>query len=140
MKIVYVNDAIAIWGGLERILVDKVNELTERYGYDMYLLTTDQGCHPIPYSLNSKVVHNDLGINFNTQYRFHGIRRLVERMKLKKLLIKRLEDIVNQIQPDIIVCARPELARVVVKVKGNIPFSYIIYLLYFNYCKVLTSK
>ena len=47
MKIVYLNDALAIWGGLERILVEKVNELAERYDYELYLLTANQGDHPI---------------------------------------------------------------------------------------------
>ena len=51
MRILYVNDAIAIWGGVERILVEKVNYLAENYGFEMFVVTTvNQGNHPIPYS------------------------------------------------------------------------------------------
>ena len=75
MKVLYVNDALAIWGGLERILVEKVNALTELYGYGMYLLTANQGDHPIPFPLHPKVTYRDLGIQFHKQYRYHGLRR-----------------------------------------------------------------
>ena len=71
MKIVYLNDALAIWGGLERILVEKVNELAERYDYEMYLLTANQGDHPIPFPLSPQVIHIDLQIQFHKQYQYH---------------------------------------------------------------------
>ena len=35
MRILYVTDALAIWGGLERILVEKMNYLAEEYGYEI---------------------------------------------------------------------------------------------------------
>ena len=76
MKIIYINDALAIWGGLERIVVDKVNELAARYGYELFVVTSNQGNHPIPYPLNPKVVHRDLNIQFHQEYQYHGFQRL----------------------------------------------------------------
>ena len=75
MRILYITDALAVWGGIERVLRDKMNYLVEHYGYDVHIVTTDQGDHPIPYPLNRSVVYRDLGINFHQQYRYKGIRR-----------------------------------------------------------------
>ncbi len=48
MKILYVSDAMAVWGGIERILVEKMNYLAETYHYDVHMITSNQGSHPIP--------------------------------------------------------------------------------------------
>ena len=79
MKIVYISDALAIWGGLERVLTDKVNYLADEYGYEIHLLTANQGNHPIPYFMSSKVHHHDLDVRFQQQYKFNVIRRLLLR-------------------------------------------------------------
>lgn len=124
MKIIYITDALAIWGGLERILIEKVNELTERYDYEMYLVTVNQGDHPIPFPLHQRVKQIDLDIQFHKQYRFRGIRRLLKKLELNYLYIKRLKGQINQIRPDVIVCVRSELTSAVIKAKGNIPLVY----------------
>ena len=49
MRVVFVYPALAIWGGVERIWVDKMNLLVNLYGYDVYLLTYNQGSHAVPY-------------------------------------------------------------------------------------------
>ena len=38
MKIVYIYDAIARIGGLERVLVEKMNYLAEVYKYEIFLI------------------------------------------------------------------------------------------------------
>jgi len=124
MKIVYVNDALAIWGGLERVLVEKVNELAERYDYEMYLLTINQGNHPIPYPLHPKVVYRDLGIQFHKQYQYHGFRRFIKRIELNHLFLRRLREQIDLISPNVIVCARSELSGTIAKAKGEIPFVF----------------
>lgn len=124
MKIVYLNDALAIWGGLERIMVEKVNELAERYDYEMYLLTANQGDHPIPFPLSPQVIHIDLQIQFHKQYQYHGIRRIFKKIELNRLFVCRLREQIHEIDPDIIVCVRSELAGAVSKVKGIIPFVF----------------
>ena len=124
MKIIYINDALAIWGGLERIVVDKVNELAARYGYELYIVTSNQGNHPIPYPLNPKVVHRDLNIQFHQEYQYHGFQRLQKKMELERLYARRLRDVVDQIKPDIIVCVRSEYIGTIVKVKGHVPLVF----------------
>ena len=124
MRIVYINDALAIWGGLERIIVEKVNELAERYDYEMYLLTANQGDHLIPFPLSPKVTHIDLNIQFHKQYRYHGIHKLLKKIELNRLFVHRLKEHINNINPDVIVCVRSEFASAVSKVKGNIQFVF----------------
>ena len=124
MRILYVNDALAIWGGLERIIVEKVNYLVEEYGYEAHLLTANQGSHSIPYSLSSRVVYHDLGINFQQQYKYSKLSRMFVRWKLNCLFVKRLREYISIIKPDVIVSVRSELTMGIVKAKGNIPLIY----------------
>ena len=67
MRILYIFRSLAVWGGIERILVDKMNYLSELSGMEVYMLTTDQGTHPITYLLNNKVKVEDLNICFYHQ-------------------------------------------------------------------------
>lgn len=124
MKILYVNTAMASWGGIERVLVDKMNYLSDQYGYEIYLVTADQGNHPIPYPLNRSVVYRDLGINFHQQYRYKGIRRFIKILQLNHLFIKRLRNCILESSPDIIVSIRSNLTNKIVKAKGNIPLVF----------------
>ena len=124
MKIVYVNDALAIWGGLERILIEKVNWLADEYGYEVYILTTNQGNHPILYSLSPKVSHIDLEIGFHQQYRYKGLYRLYKKLQLNRLFIKRLRTFFHEKQPDIIVVVRSQLLSSVAKAKDNVPLVF----------------
>ena len=60
MRIVYLYPSMAIYGGIERIFVDKMNLLVQLYGYDVTLVTSDQGSHAIPFELDAQVRHIDL--------------------------------------------------------------------------------
>lgn len=124
MKIVYITDALAIWGGLERVLIEKVNELAVRYGYEVYLLTTNQGNHPVPFSLHPNIIHRDLDILLYKQYDYSGLYRLIKKVELKRLFAKRLREQIIKIQPDIMVCVRSELLDVANNIKGKIPVIY----------------
>ena len=55
MRILYITDALAVWGGIERVLSDKMNYLVQKYGYEVYVVTADQGDHPIPFPLDERI-------------------------------------------------------------------------------------
>lgn len=124
MRILYINDAWAIWGGLERVLIDKMNYLANEEGYEVFTITYDQGTNPIPFPLSSKVIYHDLNVLLYHYYRYHGLKRIYYKYKLEKLLIKRLQSKIGEIMPDVIVCPRIYLLAYVLKVKGNIPLVY----------------
>lgn len=122
MKLLYITDALAVWGGIERVLRDKMNYLVEHYGYDVYVVTTDQGNHPIPYPLDERIHMHDLGIQFHHQYKYHGIKRLMRYWRLNRLFKERLKNYIEEVKPDVIDCIRIEFVSSVVSVKGSIPF------------------
>lgn len=124
MRLLYITDALAIWGGVERILVDKANYLADNYGYDVHLVTVNQGSHPILFPLSKKVCYSDLDIRFHQQYESYGLLRLLKRWKLRRLFIDRLRKYVNVIKPDFILTARITLVSGIIAVKGDIPFIY----------------
>lgn len=121
MRILYLFRSLAVWGGIERILVDKMNWLVSEYDIEVFMLTTDQGEHPIPYQIDERVHYEDFNINFHRKYQYNIIRRyriaLQMRQKYKTLLSKRL----FEIQPDIIVCTTADQIDIVTELKGNIP-------------------
>ncbi len=121
MKIVYVYKALALWGGIERILVDKMNYLSEQYNYDIYIITTCQGMHPIPYKLAANVVHIDLGIRFHTKYQYSYPQRLWISHKMNQAFKKKLDQQINNIKPDIIVTVADMFVNVITSLFPHIP-------------------
>lgn len=121
MKVLYVFRSLAVWGGIERILVEKMNYLSQVYGYDVYMLTSDQGNHPIPYHLDDNVHFEDLNIRFHQQYQYSFFRRLWVARTLKRQYEKRLLESIRQIKPDIIICTTADHIDSLGKLKGSIP-------------------
>lgn len=119
MKILYIFRSLAVCGGIERILVDKMNYLAEHD--DVYLLTNEQGSHPIPYHLSDDVHHEDLDVRFYQKYRFRGLHRLTVAWKMAHRYRHLLADQIRKINPDIIICTTADKIGIIAKVKGNIP-------------------
>ena len=99
MKIVYLTDQTYLHGGIEKVLSQKTNYLSEVEGDEVIILTHSQhGKLPVyPFSKKIRVI--DIGINYQagTSY-FHprNLQKIVKhRRKLKKVLA--------EIKPDIVV-------------------------------------
>lgn len=103
MKIVYFHDAIARLGGLERVLVDKMNYMADVYKYKIYLITTSQGKHPFTYKLSNNIQHINLFIEFHTIYQYPFLKRILINWELNKKLKNKLNNIIHDINPDIII-------------------------------------
>lgn len=121
MRILYTYRSLAVWGGVERVLIDKMNYLVAQLGYEVYMLTTCQGNHHVPYALDPQVHFADLGIQFHKQYQYRGIRRLIDVYRRTKLFERRFEDKIHIIHPDIIICTTADPVYSIVKVKGKVP-------------------
>ena len=124
MRILYVCDALAIYGGVERVLIDKSNWFVEYGGCEVCLLTINQGSHPICYPLHPKVIYDDLNIQFHQQYHFPFFKRLIKNIQLHHLFRKRMLIKIQEFAPDIIVCTRLEYIRDIIQVKGAIPLVF----------------
>lgn len=122
MRILYVTDALAVWGGgIERVISDKLNYLVQHYGYEIYVLTADQGNHPIPFPLDDRIIIKDFNIRFHQQYHFRGIKRLIKHCQAEIHFRGLLSDYIKSINPDIISCIRDGYVCTLLDVKGSIP-------------------
>lgn len=124
MRILYVTDALAVWGGIERVLSDKMNNLVREYKYEVYVVTADQGSHPIPFPLDERIHVKDLGIRFHQQYRYHGIQRIMKYRELERLFRNRLKSFILGIKPDLISCIRDGYASAVLSMNLSIPVIF----------------
>lgn len=123
MRLLYITDALAVYGGIERVLTQKVNWFVE-HNYEVCVLTVNQGNNPLCYSLHPNVSHDDLDVRFYTQYRYSGWRRFIKRKKLNRVFRKRLSDVIDDYSPDIIICTHLEYVYCILSVKGNIPLVF----------------
>lgn len=119
MRIVYLSDTIVRFGGIERVFVDKMNYLTEEYGYEIYLITSSQRDHKILFPLSPKVKHIDLDIKFHTLYQYHVLKRPWMMWKLDNLYKKRLKKVVQDIKPDFIITETRWKASLVCNLPGK---------------------
>ncbi len=118
MKIVYIIDSLSQKGGAERILSEKMSYLAEKYGYDVTVVTCYQfeGMRNT-YPLSKLVKQRDLIIRSYRQYRYHYPMRLWVKWKYHKLLHKRLQETIDELQPDILVGLTYILADAVLALK-----------------------
>ncbi len=121
MRVLYVFRSLAVWGGIERVLVEKMNYLSTKYDYEVYMITSDQGTHQIPYHLDANVKFIDIGIRFHKQYEFRGLRRILDARRRLRLFEHRLSEQVRKIKPDVIVCTTADHVNSIAKVKEHIP-------------------
>ena len=110
MKIVYIYDNIARFGGVERILTDKMNYLAKNTNHSIYLITGSQGLHSYSYALSTKVKHIDINVPFHKQYQYKCIKRVWCKLELFKSFKVKLQKEIDNIHPDIIIsttCYQP---------------------------------
>lgn len=103
MKIVYIYPVFIQLAGTERVFTDKMNYLADVVGYDVTLLTYEQGLHSFPFPLSPKVKHVDLDIRFFPLYRYCRIVRWYKERKLNKVLSRRFNALMEEMKPDIVI-------------------------------------
>lgn len=103
IKIIYIFRSLAIVGGVEKVLVDKMNYLSQLKDYEITLITYEQGNHPMIFPLSPKVKHIDLNILFYKRYRYNILKRSFIYIILKKQFKKAIEGQIALIHPDIII-------------------------------------
>ena len=84
MKIAFILRSVVLTGGIERVIIDKINWLAER-GHYVMLITYEQGLHPMSFPLHPKVNHVDIECRYFTIYKHSLLLRpfLMFRMKQK---------------------------------------------------------
>lgn len=104
MKIAYVYSTMAVTGGTEKMITEKANYLAERYEYDVTIIS----CFQSPdeenfFKLSPKVKQINLGIPWNSQYKYKYPKKIWIKWKLNRLLKKSISQSVQQVDPDILI-------------------------------------
>ena len=121
MRVLYIFRSIAQWGGIERILVDKMNYLSDVYGVDVFFLTYDQGSHSQTFKLSDNIHYEDLNICFHRQYKYSLLKRMFVLFDMRRKYKFLLSDRLCKICPDLIVTTTSDHLDIIIKVKGSVP-------------------
>ena len=106
MKIVYCNHSVYNPGGMERVMLAKIDWLV-RHGYEISLVTTDQKDRPPFFPIPKGVKMIDLGINYSDDNNKNPIvkilgflwRRHLHRRRLTEYLMREMPDITISLYP-----------------------------------------
>lgn len=100
MKIVYFLEGTFNSGGIERIVIGKANRLASK-GYDVTIVTTDQKGRPDFFPLIG-VKRIDFDLNYRDKTN-NIIKDYFKRRNLIKKETKLIENLVNELKPDVMV-------------------------------------
>ena len=104
MRIVYIYSTLTTKGGTERMIIEKANYLAEHFGYDVTIVTCFQhAVEPNFFYVSPKVSQNNLDIPFFSQYKYKYPKRLWMKWQMNRLLMKSINEVVKQIDPDILI-------------------------------------
>lgn len=118
MKVVYVIDSLASKGGAERIISEKMSYLADNFGYDVTVVTCYQPASlPNVYPISGNVKQINLCIPYYSQYRVGYPKRLFIKWSYYRRLRRQLKEIVEKVDPDILVGVSYFKADVLCKIK-----------------------
>lgn len=135
IKLVYLFRHLADIGGMQRVIIDKMNYLAEN-GFNVTLITCEQGTHPFPFALSKLVNHIDTNHRFFTLYKYPLLKRLYKNYKMKKKFIDKLQELNNAIEPDFVISSvEPIICQAVCKVhtsakwliESHVPMRFTLY-------------
>ena len=120
MKILYITKSFAVKAGVERVLSDKMNWLAE-HGYDVMLITYEQGEHPDAFTLHPSIKRSDLDARFFKLSGLPLLKRFNQYLYYRKRFVDNLQIQVDLFRPDIIVTTtyQLKLLDLITKVKSN---------------------
>lgn len=109
---------MAATGGTERMITEKANYLSERFGYDITIISCFQSQNENNiFQLSNKVKQKNLGIPYFSQYKYKYPKRLWIKWKMNKLLKKSIIKAVETIDPDILIGVSRFNANIISSIK-----------------------
>lgn len=120
MRLLYITKSFAAKAGVERVLSDKMNWLAE-HGYDIMLVTYEQGNHPDAFTLHPSIKRYDLDARFFKLSSMPILKRLAQYFNYRKRFVVNLQRQVDIFRPDIIITTtyQLKLLDLITKVKSN---------------------
>lgn len=126
MKVAYIYQQFTQASGTERVFIDKMNYFAEKQGYEVIMITCQQGDHPIVFPISPKVNHVDLGVRLADLYNYRRIYRFFRQILFHRLFRKRFNQAMVKLQPDIVVCATYYLYIVSAVAKCKLNYSKVL--------------
>lgn len=117
MNLLYCIPALYNAGGMERVLTEKVNELSATGKYEITIVTTDQQERDIWFLLDHSIRVIHLNINFDEHINDFLVKKFILHKRKLRLYKSRLTDIINELNIDICV----SLCGKEVEFLGNLP-------------------
>lgn len=119
MKIIYCIRGLFNSGGMERIITQKMNYLSQNYNYEIYVITTDQGNKEKFFCLDEKIKQIDLKINYLDDVNKNFFERIPIYIQKQKEHEKKLKNIINEIKPNILISLGDEDRNFIYKLKNK---------------------
>lgn len=119
MKIVYCLNSIRYTGGIQRVTVVKANALAEIEGNRVYVVVTDNKEGVRVQELSPKVTLIDLDVNYYTddwKSRLYVLKGIIVKRREHK---KKLTQVLNRINPDIVVSVGQSEKYLLTSIRGN---------------------
>lgn len=102
MKIVYCIHGTFNSGGMEKIITEKANYLSEN-GHKVYIVTTEQKGRKSFFWINNNIICHDLDINYENENNTFLIKKLSSFIRKQRLHKQRLSRFLKEIKADIVI-------------------------------------
>jgi len=101
MKLLYCIPALYNAGGMERVLTEKVNFLSNLPNYEIIIVTTDQQGLPIRFELDKRIQIIHLDIDFNGHFAYNLIKKFILHKHKLKIYRTKLRSLIKDFNVDI---------------------------------------
>lgn len=104
MKVLYIINKMTNLAGIERILTCKMNYLSEKTDYQVFLTTYEQNGSALSFPLNPKIAYQPMNAPMPQRENHSFICWLISYYHARKLFRKEIKILLEELQPDILIC------------------------------------
>ena len=104
MKVLYIINKMTNLAGIERILTCKMNYLSEKTDYQVFLTTYEQKGSALSFPLNPPIVYRPMNAPMPQRENHSFICWLTSYFHARKLFSQELKILLKELHPDILIC------------------------------------
>lgn len=119
MKLIYCIHSIYNPGGMERVLLNKVAYMVERYGWDITIVTTNQSGRPPFYPFPEGVKIVDLGVNYSAGDAEGAVKKIFTYFQKRRQHRKALTEFLMRERADVVVSLFPSESSFIPDIKDG---------------------
>ena len=121
MRIIYCLYQLYEVGGIERVTVTKANALAMVPGNEVFIVVVNNAGKEVPFELSSAIHFIDMKINYSEDWNSHRsyVSTYLAYRKRKKGHESKLEMLLNDLSPDVVIVTGNALMRMLVSMKNR---------------------